>query len=432
MTAFDRLDVLDARVSGALDEIAAPSRPDYLDDIFQVTARTRQRPRWTFLERWLPMDTAVVRPAGRFRIPIRSLAILLILALLAAAAAAVFVGSQHRTPAPFGPAANGQIAYGSGGDLFVRDSLTGAPRVLVGGPGDKGGAVFSLDGQKVAYDNVVGGVDHVFVAEADGSSPRQVFLDPFLNGTAAWSPDGHSLVLTNEQPNGGRALWIAAADGSGAKEIALDAIAPYDAIYNPADDGTILIRGDALLGATDLYMIDLTGHVLREYNLPGAMLYGAQWELAGIAFSPDGKTIAHNSVEEIPGGARFRTYLVDVDGTNQREVPVPPDAPVNYSQAWSAFSPDGKWIIMESWVGAPGGPSTNQVAIAPADGSAPAHGIGPSVVNQSLLRAWSPDGTKVIVGVVDVNDTYVVDPTTGEYTKLPWIGDMPSWQRTAR
>ena len=97
MTAFDRLDVLDARVSGALDEIAAPSRPDYLDDIFQVTARTRQRPRWTFLERWLPMDTAVVRPAGRFRIPIRSLAILLILALLVAAAAAVFVGSQHRT-----------------------------------------------------------------------------------------------------------------------------------------------------------------------------------------------------------------------------------------------------------------------------------------------------------------------------------------------
>ena len=103
MTAFDRLDVLDARVSGALDEIAAPSRPDYLDDIFQVTARTRQRPRWTFFERWLPMDTAVVRPPGRLRIPNRSLAILFILSVLAVAAAAVLGGSQHPYQAPVGP-----------------------------------------------------------------------------------------------------------------------------------------------------------------------------------------------------------------------------------------------------------------------------------------------------------------------------------------
>ena len=123
---------------------------------------------------------------------------------------------------------------------------------------------------------------------------------------------------------------------------------------------------------------------------------------------------------------------IDVDGTNQRPVAVPVDAPPNYSQAWSVFSPDGKRILMETWVGLPGGPSTNQVAIAPTDGSAPARGDGPSLVNQSLLRSWSPDGTKVLVGVVDINDTYEVDPMTGEYTKLPWVGDMPAWQRMLR
>ena len=138
MTAFDRLDVLDARVSGALDEIAAPSRPDYLDDIFQVTARTRQRPRWTFLERWLPMDTAVVRPAGRFRMPIRALAILLILALLAAAAGGRLRRLAAPDPGAVRPGGQRLLAYGSGGDLYVRDSLSGAPRVLVGGAGDQG------------------------------------------------------------------------------------------------------------------------------------------------------------------------------------------------------------------------------------------------------------------------------------------------------
>jgi Tol biopolymer transport system component len=433
MTAFDGFDLVDARVVGALDEIAAATRPDYLDDIFTVTAQTRQRPRWTFFERWLPMDTTATQPVGRIRAPLRPIALLLILGLLAIVATAFIVGSQRHSLAPYGPAKNGVIAYGADGDLFVRDSLTGAPRLLAGGPDVQGGALFSRDGQLVAFDNVVGDVDHVMVAWADGSNPHSILAEPFLNPTAAWSPDSRSLALTNESPNGNRTLWIAPADGSGARQIDLGNLVPYDAIYNPSNDGTILLRADSVVDGTDLYLIDETGHTVRKYNLPGTMLYGAQWELAGAAFSPDGKTIAHNAVEDIPGDtARFRTYLVDVDGTNQRELPAPPDAPVNYSQAWPVFSPDGKWIIMESWVGAPGGPSTNQIAIVPADGSAPARGIGPSLVNQGLLRDWSPDGTKVLVGVIDVNDTYEVDPVSGEYSKLPWTGDMPSWQRTAR
>jgi len=428
MTAFDRLDATDARVLGALEEIAAPSRPAYLDDIFQVTARTRQRPRWTFLERWLPMDTAVTRPANRMRVPLRPLVVILIVGALLAAATAFFVSAQRRVPPPYGLAENGRIVYGSGGDLFVRDTLADAPRVLVGGPGDQAGALFSFDGQLVAYDNVVGGVDHVTVAGADGSSPRVIFGEPFTGQSAAWSPDSRSMVLVSGKPNGSTGLWIAPADGSGAREVVIDGIRPLEALYNPADDGTLLIRGEKG-GYVDLYLIDLSGRVVRSYGLQGGMLYGPEWELAGLAFSPDGTTIAHNVV--LPED-RFRTQLIDVDGANSRWVPAPHDAPPAYSQAWPSFSPDGKWILMESWVGSPGGPSTNQVAIAPSDGSAPARQIGPSLVNQSLIRAWSPDGTKVLVGVVDVNDSYEVDPVTGDYAKLPWTGDFPTWQRVAR
>ena len=32
-----------------------PRTPDYFDDLLGQTARTSQRPAWTFLERWLPM-----------------------------------------------------------------------------------------------------------------------------------------------------------------------------------------------------------------------------------------------------------------------------------------------------------------------------------------------------------------------------------------
>ena len=167
MTAFDRLDVLDARVSGALDEIAAPSRPDYLDDIFQVTARTRQRPRWTFLERWLPMGTAISARAGFRRVNMRPIVLFVVIALLAIAAfAVVSVGSRNRAAPPFGPASNGLFVYGYGGDLYVRDTLAGEQRLLIGGPGVQGGVIYSLDGQLIAYDNTIDGIDKVTVAGA--------------------------------------------------------------------------------------------------------------------------------------------------------------------------------------------------------------------------------------------------------------------------
>jgi len=52
MTAFDRLPV---ELPDLLTDLAAPRIPDYVDEVPAVTAATRQRPRWTFPERWLPM-----------------------------------------------------------------------------------------------------------------------------------------------------------------------------------------------------------------------------------------------------------------------------------------------------------------------------------------------------------------------------------------
>ncbi len=40
---------------------ARAGRPDYRDDLFRRTARTRQRPAWTFIERWLPMTFITAR-----------------------------------------------------------------------------------------------------------------------------------------------------------------------------------------------------------------------------------------------------------------------------------------------------------------------------------------------------------------------------------
>ena len=71
------------------------SAPDYRDDILRQVARTRQRPAWTFLERWLPM-TVITRPG--LAPPLRMAWLLLIALLcLALAAGVAIVGSRLLT-----------------------------------------------------------------------------------------------------------------------------------------------------------------------------------------------------------------------------------------------------------------------------------------------------------------------------------------------
>ena len=77
-------------VSGWLDEQAGRGAPDYLDEILARTIRTRQRPAWSSLERWLPVQLTFT---GRLA-PIPRLAwAVALLVILVLAAAALFAPS---------------------------------------------------------------------------------------------------------------------------------------------------------------------------------------------------------------------------------------------------------------------------------------------------------------------------------------------------
>ena len=109
MSTFERSERLAAQLPDLLVEIAAPRVPDYTDDVLAVTAAIRQRPRWTFPERWLPMIIANRRlalPAIPWRFVTALLAILAIVA-----ATLLIAGSRPHLPPPFGPARNGAIAF---------------------------------------------------------------------------------------------------------------------------------------------------------------------------------------------------------------------------------------------------------------------------------------------------------------------------------
>ena len=83
-----------------LEELSAPRTPDYFDDILGQVDATRQRPGWTFPERWLPMSAVSDRLATAPRIPMRAvLAAALLLIALAVAS------PSRRQPGAEGPRA---------------------------------------------------------------------------------------------------------------------------------------------------------------------------------------------------------------------------------------------------------------------------------------------------------------------------------------
>ena len=89
---------------------------DLLETVLERTSRARRRPAWLLPERWIPMQlTMPLRLVPR----LAPILLLIVVLLLAAAIAIVAVGSARHLPAPFGPAANGQLAYVSAGQIFT-------------------------------------------------------------------------------------------------------------------------------------------------------------------------------------------------------------------------------------------------------------------------------------------------------------------------
>ena len=196
MTAFDRFDPFERRISEAIDEIAAARLPDYLDDILRQTARTAQRPRWTFPERWLPVDTTLSRPTRFGRLPFRQLIVLALLVALAAAALAFYVGSQKKLRLPV-------RACRQRPDRVRHQRRPLRPRLAR--PGRRAACLVgrSRPGRRRQLARRTAhrlrqrrddGVDHAWVANADGSNPRQFLAEPLTGLTAQWiSPDSRSV-----------------------------------------------------------------------------------------------------------------------------------------------------------------------------------------------------------------------------------------------
>jgi len=409
-------DHLETELTAWFTETAAPQTTDFLDDILWQTAHSSQRPRWTFPERWIPVEITMSRvqaPMGA-----RYVALLVILILITAIAVAL-AGAQRRIPTPFGPASNGVIAFTTAsGDIVTGDTLTGAITLIVGGPELDSSPLFSPDGTRIAFVRQVEDMVRVFAVDATGGEPIELTTAALARAEwLRWSPDGTLLAWLS-----GGSPWIAKADGSDARRLNVGVVVREEMSWRPPNGSELLVRGlsidDAAFG---LFLVNVDGSDPR----PVTPVDGASVDYNYVTWSPDGDRFAYSSWQKKPNPEP--AHVVTIEGL--RDVVIKPD---DGSQVFSpAWSPDGTRIAFT--VGKQG------IGVAPADDETPHLTLtGPQSLGQ-LDFAWSPDG-KVIFAVPQVTgEPWLIDPAGGPGTRVSWsYTDFPrnraswsNWQRLA-
>ena len=269
--------------------------------------------------------------------------------------------------------------------------------------------VSSLTG-RIVFDNF----EDIYVMNADGTDVMQLTTDPADEFDPALSPDGKRIAFRH-QAGDASDIYVINVDGSGVTNLTADGARFID--YAPAwsPDGTAIVwnsdRDNPQSGILHAFLMNSDGSNVRKITDEIYIEYPA--------WSPDGKQIAFMS--PVPFGSdNYEIFTINVDGTNLTRLtdsPGPDD--------WPAWSPDGKRIIFTS-VRDDCGYSDAQDCKTTGD-IGPFHtlyvmntdGSGQTRLTQIFgqFSAWSPDGKYIVFNSFD--GLYVMNPDGSHVTHLP-------------
>jgi Tol biopolymer transport system component len=404
---MNQVDPVDRDLELWFHETARPRTPDYTSDILRQTALARQRPRWTFLERWLPksvtLDRVPIQP-----LPWRAMGVLVVLALLATVAVAIYVGSRPKVPAPFGAAANGLVAYASGGDIYTVEPATGERRLVIAGDTEDHDPRWSLDGTRLAFVRDIEAGSTLVTTSSDGSNQvvakmvEGVRIDP---DGIAWSPDGRHVALAADVGDSPVVYVVDAVDGS-LTTLAIDR--QLEVYWRPPNGRQLMFSGADATGV-GLYLVSLehgTQVRLSASSQPEAMLRPLGW-------TPDG----HRFVWSDHGSV---THVTDATTGEDTVIAV----------AFGHVSNDGTRIA-----GLLGEGEDQRVCVASIDGG-PCIRIGDgSTLYEGTHHEglyWSPDDRWIITRPGAEGVAVILDANGVVGRQPSWIADgAESWQRTA-
>lgn len=427
MTSFDSRD---GALADLLAELVVPPPTDDLDLILTRAAAMRQRPAWTFPERWLPMVSIARRVRSTAPVPWRVAAVLALLLLALLTAYLAGAGSPTPLPAPLvGPAGNGVLVFARGGSIVTVDPATGAEVARVDGVSPEQVPTFSLDGTRIAFQRPVADGTQLVVAHADLTN--QVAVTPgAMRDLQAWSfsPDGRSLValaLIEAKPR----MILLSADGSQSVRVlpgspTVDDSPPQ---FRPSGEGQVLYVERTTAGRA-VATLDVASGEITIVRAPAT-----DADVTFASWSPDGTRIVFGAYDPTSTEFSNRTWIMNADGSGSRQVD---DAPGTVGDAMGPWSNDGSRIVVARY---PPDDAPPYPVIASVDGSGQPVEIGcppPDGPRTCVIEVWtwSPDDRYLVGRVTGANglDAVMIDTATGAASLAPWADVSEGrWQRVA-
>ncbi len=155
-----------------------------------------------------------------------------------AAACALFAGSEasaQGAPHIFQQPAISRdlIAFGYAGDLWTVPRGGGRATRLTTGVGVESNAIFSPDGQTIAFTGEYDGNTDVFTVATGGGVPQRVTYHPAADAAVGWSADGKDVLFRSTRSAASRYTQIFAVSPKGGPATALPLPMAYDGKVSP-------------------------------------------------------------------------------------------------------------------------------------------------------------------------------------------------------
>lgn len=258
-----------------------------------------------------------------------------------------------RTPRPADPARpklplgdiQGKIAFvsrtQSSYDLYVINADGTGLENLTNNADIEWSPSWSPDGTQLAYAMASGDKDNyryqIYVANADGSDPKQITQDG-INWGVSWSPDGQHIAFgSNRNPSDGKfAIYVANPDGTNPVAVTDSA---YDSRYPTWSPDSTRLAFEGKRSDTGqqyrIYSVNLDGtdETLVSKVPSAASCFSAMW-------SPVEDTLAFRC-QYNSNASQDGIYTASPDGSNFQRL-----SAANTQDAAPSWSPDGRYMVV--------------------------------------------------------------------------------------